>query len=168
MSIFDKIERIQYKGPDNRDPLAFSFYNPEETIMGTTMREYLRFAVAFWHTFKGDGLDMSGQPTARRSWDSVKDPMTLAKLKVDAAFEFCEKLSIDYFCFHDRDIAPEGNTLRQTNNNLDEIVRHISDHLKTSNVGILWGTATCLRTRDSCMGLPHLAMRMSMPMLLLR
>ncbi|PNS40212.1 xylose isomerase [Mesotoga sp. B105.6.4] len=141
MSIFDKIERIQYKGPDNRDPLAFSFYNPEETIMGTTMREYLRFAVAFWHTFKGDGLDMFGQPTARRSWDSVKDPMTLAKLKVDAAFEFCEKLSIDYFCFHDRDIAPEGNTLRQTNNNLDEIVRHISDHLKTSNVGILWGTA---------------------------
>ena len=141
MSVFDKIEKIQYKGPDNKDPMAFSFYNPEEEFMGKTMKEYLRFAVAFWHTFQGDGLDMFGKPTMRRSWDSIKDPIALAKLKVDAVFELCEKLSIDFFCFHDRDIAPEGETLRETNKNLDEIVRHISDHLRTSNVGILWGTA---------------------------
>jgi len=141
MSVFDKIEKIQYKGPDNKDPMAFSFYNPEEEFVGKTMKEYLRFAVAFWHTFQGDGLDMFGKPTMRRSWDSIKDPIALAKLKVDAVFELCEKLSIDFFCFHDRDIAPEGETLRETNKNLDEIVRHISDHLRTSNVGILWGTA---------------------------
>lgn len=141
VSVFDKIEKIQYKGPDNKDPMAFSFYNPEEEFVGKTMKEYLRFAVAFWHTFQGDGLDMFGKPTMRRSWDSIKDPIALAKLKVDAVFELCEKLSIDFFCFHDRDIAPEGETLRETNKNLDEIVRHISDHLRTSNVGILWGTA---------------------------
>ncbi len=141
MSVFDKIEKIQYKGPDNRDPMAFSFFNPEEMFMGKTMKEYLRFAVAFWHTFQGDGLDMFGKPTMKRSWDSINDPMVLAKLKVDAVFELCEKLNIDFFCFHDRDIAPEGETLRETNRNLDEIVRHISDHLKTSDVGILWGTA---------------------------
>lgn len=141
MGIFDKLEKIQYKGPDNRDPMSFSFYNPDEVIMGKTMRKYLRFAIAFWHTFQGDGLDMFGKPTMKRSWDSVLDPMTLAKLKIDAVFEFCEKLSVDYFCFHDRDIAPEGETLRETNRKLDQVVSHIVDHLKTSDVGILWGTA---------------------------
>jgi xylose isomerase len=84
---------------------------------------------------------MFGKPTMKRSWDSVLDPMTLAKLKIDAVFEFCEKLSVDYFCFHDRDIAPEGETLRETNRKLDQVVSHIVDHLKTSDVGILWGTA---------------------------
>lgn len=141
MAVFKGIEKIKYEGPDNRDPLAYSFYDPNESVLEVEMGDYLRFAVAFWHTFKGDGTDMFGMPTLRRNWNLIEDPMTLAKKKVDGMFELCEKLGVKYFCFHDRDLAPEGDTLRETNRNLDEIVEHINQHLREGKVGVLWGTA---------------------------
>ena len=141
MSVFGEIGKIEYKGPDNRDPLAFSFYNPEELVLGIKMKDYLRFSIAFWHTFKGDGTDMFGMPTMKRDWLSISDEIELAKKKIDGVFELCEKLNVKFFCFHDRDIAPEGKTLRETNAKLDQIVSHIKEHLKDGKVGVLWGTA---------------------------
>ncbi len=138
---FKGINKIQYEGKDSENPLAFKYYNPEEVIGGKTMKEHLRFAVAYWHTFQGTGADPFGDGTAQRAWDSITDPMELAKAKVVANFEFCEKLGVPFFCFHDRDIAPEAGTLKETNKNLDEIVALIKEHMKTSNVKLLWGTA---------------------------
>src|SRR5665811_1648279 len=96
---------------------------------------------SYWHTLGADGTDMFGWGTMQRPWTTISDPMDKAKVKVDAIFEFCEKLGIPFFCFHDRDIAPEGDTLRETNRNLDVIVGLIEDHIKTSPVRLLWGTA---------------------------
>ena len=104
------------------------------------MKDHLKFAVAYWHTFQGTGVDPFGGGTAVRPWDNISDPMELAKAKVYANFEFCEKLGAPFFCFHDRDIAPEGSTLKETNKNLDEIVSLIKEMMKTSPVKLLWGT----------------------------
>lgn len=138
---FKGVSKIQYEGKDSDNPLAFKYYNENEIIGGKTMREHLRFAVAYWHTFQAEGADPFGVGTAIRPWKDITSPMDLAKAKVDANFEFCEKLTVPFFCFHDRDIAPEGSTLSETNKNLDEIVLRIKDHMKTSNVKLLWGTA---------------------------
>ncbi len=138
---FKNVGKIQYEGKDSDNPLAFKHYNENEVIGGKTMKEHLRFAAAFWHTFQGAGSDMFGSGTAVRDWSNVSDPMELAKIKVKANFEFCSKLGIPFFCFHDRDIAPEGNNLRETNKNLDEIVTLIKEMMKTSDLKLLWGTA---------------------------
>ena len=137
---FKNISKIQYEGKDSDNPLAFKYYNPDEVIDGKTMKEHLRFAVAYWHTYQGVGVDPFGAGTAIRPWDDITDPMDLAKAKVEANFEFCEKLGVPYFCFHDRDIAPETSTLRETNKRLDEIVAKIKEYLKNSDVKLLWGT----------------------------
>lgn len=138
---FKGITKIQFEGKNSDNPLAFRYYNENEVVGGKTMKEHLRFAVAYWHTFQGTGGDPFGPGTAVRSWDTVTDPMELAKAKVEANFEFCEKLGVPFFCFHDRDIAPEASTLRETNKNLDEIVALIKEYMKTSSVKLLWGTA---------------------------
>lgn len=137
---FKNISKIQYEGKDSDNPLAFKYYNPDEVIDGKTMKEHLRFAVAYWHTYQGVGVDPFGAGTDIRPWDDITDPMDLAKAKVEANFEFCEKLGVPYFCFHDRDIAPEASTLRETNKRLDEIVAKIKEYLKNSDVKLLWGT----------------------------
>lgn len=137
---FKNVSKIKYEGKDSDNPLAFKYYNPDEVIDGKTMKDHLRFAVAYWHTFQGVGVDPFGAGTAIRPWDDITDPMDLAKAKVEANFEFCEKLGVPYFCFHDRDIAPEASTLRETNKRLDEIVAKIKEYLKTSSVKLLWGT----------------------------
>lgn len=137
---FKNVSKIQYEGKDSDNPLAFKYYNPDEVIDGKTMKEHLRFAVAYWHTFQGVGVDPFGAGTAIRPWDNITDPMDLAKAKVEANFEFCEKLGVPFFCFHDRDIAPEASTLRETNKRLDEIVAKIKEYLKNSDVKLLWGT----------------------------
>lgn len=140
MSYFPNIEKIKYEGPSSSNPMAFKFYNPEEKIGDQTMKEILRFGVAYWHTFTADLSDPFGQGTAIRSWDKYTG-MDLAKARVEAAFEFFEKLNVPYFCFHDLDIAPEGSTLRESNKNLDEIVSMIKTYMKDSNTKLLWNTA---------------------------
>jgi xylose isomerase len=138
--IFKEVKKIKYEGSGSDNPMAFKFYNPDEVIAGKKMEDHLRFAVAYWHTFQATGIDPFGSGTAIRPWDSVSDKMELAKLKVEANFELCEKLGAPFFCFHDRDIAPEADTLKETNKRLDEIVKVIKDRMKSSTVKLLWGT----------------------------
>lgn len=140
MTYFEHIQKIKYEGPDSKNPFAFKFYNPEEKIGEKTMEEHLRFSVAYWHTFTEDLSDPFGVGTAIRPWDKYKG-MDLAKARVEAAFELFEKLNVPYFCFHDVDIAPEGENLRETFNNLDEIVSMIKDYMKDSKTKLLWNTA---------------------------
>ncbi|BAM46410.1 xylose isomerase [Amphibacillus xylanus] len=146
MAYFDNIPKVQYEGRHSDNPYAFKFYNPEEKIGGKTMEEILRFGVAYWHTFVADGTDPFGAGTAIRPWDHLKG-MDLAKARVDASFEFYEKLGVPYFAFHDVDIAPEGDTLRESNKNLDEIVAMIKDYMKDSKVKLLWNTANMFTNR---------------------
>ena len=139
--MFDEIKCVHYEGPKSKNPVAFKYYNPKEMVDGKKVSELLRFAIAFWHTLNYDGSDPFGMGTMIRPWSKLSDPMDVALAKIDAIFELCEKLSVEYFCFHDRDIAPEGDTLRETNKNLDAVVKHIKDRMKTSGVKILWVTA---------------------------
>ena len=138
---FKEISEIRYEGPKSKNPLAFKYYNPDEKIGNKTMKEHLRFAVAFWHTLTGTGQDPFGVGTMQRAWDSITDPMEKAKARMRACFEFAQKLGIPYYCFHDRDIAPEADTLRETNKRLDEIVKLAGELQKATGVKLLWGTA---------------------------
>lgn len=140
VSYFESANKVLYEGKDSKNPLAFKYYNPEEKVGGKTMKEQLRFSIAYWHTFTADGTDPFGAATMQRAWDKY-DGMDLAKARVEAAFQLFEKLNVPFFAFHDRDIAPEGSTLRETNKNLDVIVTMIKDYMKTSNVKLLWNTA---------------------------
>ncbi|NBI29069.1 xylose isomerase [Chengkuizengella marina] len=140
MSIFNNVGKIQFEGKDSKNPFAFKHYNASEVVLGKTMEEHLRFACSYWHTFTGTGADPFGSETMLRPWDT-QSGVSLAKARVEAAFEFFEKLGMPYFCFHDRDIAPEGNSLKETNEILDQIVNQIQDQMKTSKVKLLWNTA---------------------------
>ncbi|MBP1969320.1 xylose isomerase [Virgibacillus natechei] len=140
MSYFSNIDKIKYEGARSTNPYAFKFYNPEEKIGGKTMEEYLRFGVAYWHTFTEDLSDPFGVGTAIRPWDKYQG-MDLAKARVEAAFELFEKLDVPFFCFHDVDIAPEGNNLKESNENLDTIVSMMKDYMKDSKTKLLWNTA---------------------------
>ena len=135
-----KQDVIQYEGPNSTNPYSFKYYNPTEEFDGKTMEEILRFGVAYWHTFTADLSDPFGVGTAERDWDSLSE-MDKAKARVDAIFEFMEKLSIPYFCFHDVDIAPEGKTLKETNENLDEIVALIKKKMEETGKKLLWNTS---------------------------
>ena len=139
MSYFSNVNKIQYEGSKSTNPFAFKFYNPEEKIGEKTMEEILRFGVAYWHTFTEDLSDPFGTGTAIRPWDKYTG-MDLAKARVEAAFEFFEKLNVPFFCFHDVDIAPEGDTLKESNENLDTIVAMIKDYMKDSKTKLLWNT----------------------------
>ncbi|HEX2946079.1 MAG TPA: xylose isomerase [Clostridia bacterium] len=139
--IFNGIQKIKYEGAKSDNPLAYKYYNADEVIGGKKMEDHLKFAVAYWHTFQASGTDPFGPVgTAIRPWDSISDAMELAKYKVEANFEFCEKLGVPFFCFHDRDIAPEADNLKETNKRLDEIVSVIKERMKSSKVKLLWGT----------------------------
>lgn len=140
MGHFDGIGNISYEGRQTDNPLAFRHFNPQEVVAGKTMEEHLKFAVAYWHTYKGDGSDPFGDGSMLRSWDRYSG-MDLAKARVEANFEFMEKLGLRYFCFHDRDIAPEGETLQETNANLDVIVELIEQGMRASGIKLLWNTA---------------------------
>lgn len=142
MEFYKGIGKIKYEGKDSKDPLSFRFYNPDEVIAGKTMREHLRFAMSYWHTMCAEGTDMFGVGTLDKSYGS-SDPMESAKNKAYAAFELMDKLDIDYFCFHDRDIAPEGDTLAESNARLDEITALIKELMAKYNKKLLWGTANC-------------------------
>ncbi|MCD6123058.1 MAG: xylose isomerase, partial [Spirochaetales bacterium] len=138
---FPEIQEINYEGKNSTNPYAYKFYNREKVIGTKTEEEHLRFSLAYWHTMTGTGVDPFGAATMIRPWDKFADPMDKAHARVDAAFELIQKLKLKYFCFHDRDVAPEGNTLRETNKNLDIIVKHISENMKATGIKLLWGTA---------------------------
>ena len=140
---FKDIPKIKYEGVNSTNPLSFKYYNPDEVVMGKTMREQLKFALSWWHTMGGDGTDMFGCGTADKSWGE-SDPSARAKAKVDAAFEIMDKLSIEYFCFHDRDLSPEYGSLAETNAKLDEVTDYIAEKMKADPTKkLLWGTAKC-------------------------
>ncbi|UHH06317.1 xylose isomerase [Bacillus subtilis] len=140
INYFGSANKVVYEGKDSTNPLAFKYYNPQEVIGGKTMKEHLRFSIAYWHTFTADGTDVFGAATMQRPWEHSKG-MDLAKMRVEAAFEMFEKLDAPFFAFHDRDIAPEGSTLKETNQNLDMIVGMIKDYMRNSGVKLLWNTA---------------------------
>jgi len=137
---FSGIDKIQYKGPDSDDPLSFRHYNPGEKIEGKTMKEHLRFAVAYWHTYCNGCADQFGDATRQMPWES-DDPMETARNKIAANFEFCEKLGVDYYCFHDRDVAPEGRDFAETCDNLDLIAEVMKTEQERTGIVPLWGTA---------------------------
>ncbi|MDA0831860.1 MAG: xylose isomerase [Planctomycetota bacterium] len=141
MPYFSDIASVVYEGPDSKNPLAFKYYNPDELIEGKSMRELFRFSVCYWHTFRGTGSDPFGAATLQRPWDDGSDSIDNAKKRVDVAFEFMQKLGVDFYCFHDRDVAPEGKTLAQSNKNLDAIVKHLKKSQKSTGIKLLWGTA---------------------------
>lgn len=140
MNYFDFCKQVNYEGPGSSNPYAFKYYNPEEVINGKKMEDLMRFAVSYWHTFTADGTDPFGQATMIRPYNHYSG-MDLAKARVEASFEFFEKMNVPFFCFHDVDIAPEGATLSETNKNLDSIVAMMKDYLKDSKTKLLWNTA---------------------------
>ena len=138
---FSKIKTISYEGSGSANPLAFKHYNPAEKVGGKTMKEVMRFSIAYWHSFRGAGSDPFGPGTIVRPWEKGKDPVSIAKVRLDAAFEFFTKIQAPFYAFHDRDIAPEGRTLAESNRNLDKIVAHAKSLQKATGVKLLWGTA---------------------------
>lgn len=137
--IFPKIPKIKYEGPNSKNPLAFKYYNPDEIIRGKKMREHLKFSIAYWHTLTGDGTDMFGVGTMDKHF-TEDTPAQIARKRVDALFELLDKLSIDYYCFHDRDIAPEGVSLQESNARLDEISDYLLEKQTQNGKACLWGT----------------------------
>lgn len=140
MSYFPNVEKIKYEGPQTTNPFAFRHYNPEEVIAGKTMKDHLRFAIAYWHTMTQDGSDPFGLPVNQRTWFGATE-METARNRVVAFFEILEKLGAEYFCFHDVDIAPEGDNLEEFYKNLDEITDLIKEQMDRTGIKLLWNTA---------------------------
>lgn len=140
---FKGIKKIGFEGAGSDNPLSFKFYDKNRKIGTKTMEEHLRFAVAYWHSFCGDGLDPFGSATHHYEWDQKKDPMERAKEKVDAAFEFFTKIGVSYYCFHDRDLAPGGAGAAESEKNLMEIAALAKERQDATGVKLLWGTANC-------------------------
>lgn len=139
---FPEVQKpILYEGKDSKNPFAFKYYNREQRVGSKTMGEHLRFSVAYWHSLLGSGADMFGGASFERAWRQASDPMDCAKETLDAAFEFFQKLGVDYYCFHDRDIAPEGGNFSQSIKNLQTIVDLAKQMQKKTGVKLLWGTA---------------------------
>ncbi len=142
----DVRERIRYAGPDSEEPLAFHWYDADRVVAGRRMEDHLRFAVAYWHSFNWDGFDIFGAGTFDRPWHPTfasgsVDPVEAARQKMGAAFEFFAKLGVPYYCFHDRDIAPEGGSFKESAALLDEMVDLAAEHQERTGVTPLWGTA---------------------------
>lgn len=138
---FENIPVIPYEGPNSTNPLAFKFYDANKIVAGKPMKEHLPFAMAWWHNLCAGGTDMFGRDTADKSFGAEKGTMEHAKAKVDAGFEFMQKLGIEYFCFHDVDIVPEADDIKETNRRLDEISDYILEKMKETGIKCLWGTA---------------------------
>ncbi len=138
---FPGIGKIPFEGPDSDNPLAFKYYNENQVIAGKSMKDHFRFAVAYWHTFCNTGDDPFGPGTQPFPWLEGQDPMDIAKNKLDAAFEFITKLGLYFYCFHDRDMAPEGRDVKESERNLMELVKLAQKKQEESGVKLLWGTA---------------------------
>ena len=138
---FPDIKRIDYEGPDSSNPLAYRWYNAEEVVEGRTMKDHLRFSVVYWHTFRGTGSDPFGAATMSRPWDDGSQSIENAVRRVRVAFEFIEKLGVPFYAFHDRDVAPEGATLRESHKNFDEVAKVLKEEQQRTGIQLLWGTA---------------------------
>ncbi len=138
---FPEIPVIPYEGPASKNPLAFKYYDADRMVLGKPMKEHLPFAMAWWHNLCAAGTDMFGRDTADKSFGVTPGTMEHAKAKVDAGFEFMEKLGIEYFCFHDVDLVPEAADIKETNARLDEISDYILEKMQGTNIRCLWGTA---------------------------
>lgn len=140
MAYFENVGKVAYEGSQSQNPFAFKFYNADEVVLGKKMSEHLKFSMAYWHTLTAEGGDPFGATTAIRPWHSYTG-MDLAKARVEAGFEFMDKMGLDYFCFHDIDITPEGSTLKEFFANIDTIVDLLETHMKSSGKKLLWNTA---------------------------
>ena len=140
---FKGIGEIKYEGKDSDNPLAYKWYDPEQVVAGKTMSEHFKFAVAYWHTFCGQGADPFGPGTQNFPWDQPSDAIDAAKEKADAAFEFITKLGVDYYCFHDFDLIREASTFAESEKRLGIIVDYLKEKQAESGVKLLWGTANC-------------------------
>jgi len=138
---FPGIGKIAYEGPDSKNPLAFKYYDPDKVVGGKKMKDILRYATAYWHTFCADGGDQFGAGTFNFPWNKASDPMAVAEEKADAAFEFITKLGTPYYCWHDRDIAPEGATPDESVKNLEKVTDGLKKRQDETGVKLLWGTA---------------------------
>ena len=138
---FPDLERIRYAGPDGDDELAFRWYDESRVVAGRTMADHLRFAVCYWHTFCWPGSDVFGAGTFDRPWLADPESIALAERKTDVAFEFFSKLGVPFFCFHDRDVAPEADTFRESCAIFDQLVDRIGERMESTGVRLLWGTA---------------------------
>ena len=138
---FPGIEPIRYHGPDAQPTLGFRYYDKNRVVRGKKMEDHLRMAVCYWHTFVWNGFDVFGAGTFTRAWHRDGDAIELAKEKAAAAFELFEKLGVPFFCFHDRDVAPEGRSLAESNDILDRIVDVLGTEMERTGVKLLWGTA---------------------------
>lgn len=143
MSHFPNIPTIRYEGPTSKNPFAFKHYNPDECVDGKPMRDHLRFAAAYWHVMRNGLADPFGSPTALMPWDDQSHSIENAIQRADVFFEFLNKMGIDYYCFHDRDIAPELETLAKSNAALEKVSDHLLDLQQAHQKKLLWGTA-CL------------------------
>ena len=150
-SWFENVPHIPYEGPNSDNPLAFTHYNADEMVAGKSMRDHLRFAVCYWHAMRGTGADPFGVGCRSMPWSVADDEMQAAHQTMDAMFEFVTKLGAPYWCFHDRDIAPECDDLAETNAKLDEMIDHAERLQGATGVRLLWGTA-CLFTHPRYMG----------------
>ena len=148
---FEGLQSIPYEGPGSDNPLAFTHYNADEMVAGKSMRDHLRFAVCYWHAMRGTGADPFGVGCRSMPWSVADDEMQAAHQTMDAMFELVAKLGAPYWCFHDRDIAPECDDLAETNAKLDEMIDHAERLQESTGVRLLWGTA-CLFTHPRYMG----------------
>ncbi len=149
---FPEVGRIEFEGSKSLNPLAFHYYNASELVEGKSMKDHLRFAVAYWHTFRGTGSDPFGPGTMVRPWEGSNDNVENAINRVHVAFEFIEKLGVPFYCFHDRDVAPEGTSLAETNKNLDTVVRTLKAEQQRTGIKLLWGTANLFSNRRDMHG----------------
>ena len=146
-SYFKDISKIQYEGVDSNNPLSFKYYDEDKVVLGKKMKDHLRFATCYWHTFTWPGLDPFGGPTFERPWMQQGDPIEKAEEKLDEAFDFFDKITTPFFCFHDRDISPEGKNYSETQKNFFHIIDLMEKKLSKSKVKLLWGTANAFSHR---------------------
>ena len=149
---FPDIPKIQFEGPQSKNPLSFKHYNADEVVGGKTMKDHLRFGVAYWHTLRNTGADPFGVGTAQRPWDDGTDSISNAQNRARVCFEFMEKLGVDYYCFHDRDVAPEGRNLTESNENLDAVADVLEAEQQRTGKKLLWGTACLFVHPRYCQG----------------
>ncbi|MBS1157241.1 MAG: xylose isomerase [Proteobacteria bacterium] len=142
-SVFNAFNKVSFEGLASQNPLAFRHYNPEEKLLGKSMKEHLRMAVCYWHTFCWPGSDVFGSGTFDRPWHQGSDEMQMALAKADAAFEFFSKINFPFYCFHDIDVAPEGDSIHDYVSNFARMVDYLGQKQQETGVKLLWGTANC-------------------------